>query len=374
MYPKRLFIPVSLILSLFLSCNKDDSSGQPIYMAFDDVEYVHEFPQTFTLEDGKTLGIDVIGIRDFRIFDSIMVMGTSNPDGIWSFISLPSYQKLGSFLKRGEGPREFMQGPSTSNEATFVREKGSLLAFLYDFQKGKVKEFNISQSLNDGELHLTELEASLPPFLSNFIMVDSVTYFTKEIGNRDTQQLRFIYKNGENISLPLLDKLNQPALREGGDFNILATNTKFSDVKNRFVEAPTGLNYINLYSLDSSIEKTICIGEELSDIFKIQDVWPQWDRKYVFVNNQAFDDFFGVIYVNESFKDYETIKKQLPSIMLFDWEGNPLAELKMENHFTHFDIDFRSQELYTFDIHSDEFLKFDIKDVLISIKGKTEKE
>nr|WP_283774064.1 BF3164 family lipoprotein [Aquiflexum sp. TKW24L] len=339
-------------------------------MAFDDVEYVHEFPQTFTLEDGKTPEIDVIGIRDFRIFDSIMVMGTSNPDGIWFFISLPSYQKLGSFMKRGEGPLEFMQGPSTSNEASFVREHGRLLAFLYDFQKGKVKEFDISQSLNDGELDLTELEASLPPFLSNFIMVDSVTYFTKEIGNRDTQQLRFIYKKGEKTSLPLLDKLNQATLREGSDFNILATNTKFSNVQNRFVEAPTGLNYINIYSLDSTLAKTICIGKELSNISKIQEEWPQWDRKYVFINNQAFDDFFGVIYVNESFKDYETIKKQLPSIMLFDWEGNPLAELKMQNHFTNFDIDFKRQELYTFDAHSDEFLKFDIHDILISLKGQ----
>ena len=360
---KLLLSSITICLVVCISCNTSTSSP-PVYMTFNEIEYINQFPETFFLKKGENPEIDVIGIRDFRIFDSIMVMGTSNPNGIWSFISLPSNKKLGSFLKRGEGPLEFMQGPSTSNGATFVHENGRLLAFLYDFEKGDVKKFNISQSLNDGELHLTQIESSLPPFLSNFIMLDSITYFTKEIGNRDTQQLRFIYKNGEKISLPLLDRLNQAALKEGSDFNILATNTKFSDVKNRFIEAPTGLNYINIYALDSSIVKTICIGEELSDISKIQDEWPQWDRKYVFVSNQAFDDFFGVIYVNESFKDYETIRKQLPSIMLFDWEGNPLAELKMENHFTDFDIDFKRQELYTFDVHSDEFLKFDIQIVL----------
>ena len=156
---------------------------------------------------------------------------------------------------------------------------------------------------------------------------------------------------------------------EGDDFNILATNTKYNDILKRFVEAPTDLNYINIYSLDSAIAKTICIGDKLADISMIQKEWPKWNRKYVFVNIQAFNDFFGVIYVNESNKSYQTKRKQLPTIMLFDWEGIPLAELKMENHFTHFDIDFLNQELYTFDIHSDEFFKFDVRDILSTLKS-----
>jgi hypothetical protein len=55
----------------------------------------------------------------------------------------------------------------------------------------------------------------------------------------------------------------------------------------------------------------------------VQNERPQWNRRFVFVNIQAFDDFFGVIYVNESFKDYETIRRRLPSILLFDWKGKP---------------------------------------------------
>nr|WP_228780082.1 TolB-like 6-bladed beta-propeller domain-containing protein [Aquiflexum lacus] len=281
---------------------------------------------------------------------------------------MPHYEYLGSFLKRGEGPVEFMQGPSASSKSKVVRENGQLVAYLYDFEKGNLKRFDIGQTITSGELHISLMEASFPPFLSNFIMVDSSTFFIKEIGNRDTQQIRQLIVSGEKTDLPVLDKLNQAALKEGGDFNMLATNTEYNDVHQRFVEAPTDLNYINLYSLDSAIAKTICIGDKLTDIGMVQNERPQWNRKYVFVNNKAFDDFFGVIYVNESFKDYQTIRRRLPSIFLFDWEGKPLAELKMKNHFTHFDIDFINRELYTFDVHSDEFFKFDIGDILAGLK------
>lgn len=369
---KTQLIAVALFIgSNFLVSCQGSSSDKPIYMGFDDVEFVTEFPQIFTLEEKVIPEIDVIGIRNFLIYDSIMVIGTSNPDAIWSFFSLPDYRPLGSFLTRGEGPLEFMQGPTTSGNSKIMREKGQLVAYLYDFQKGNLKKFEISQSLASGELHLDPLEVKLPAFLPNFIMMDSSTFFTKEIGNRDTQQLRYVYEAGEKKSLPILDKLNQAAIMEGEDFNILATNTKYNDIRKRFVEAPTDLNYVNIYSLDSAIAKTICIGDKLADISMIQKEWPKWNRKYVFVNIQAFNDFFGVIYVNESNKSYQTKRKQLPTIMLFDWEGTPLAELKMDNHFTHFDIDFLNHELYTFDVHSDEFFKFDVRDILSKLKSNT---
>jgi len=366
-FPKIILI-IFLIASFVIYSCGNNSSNQPIYMTFDQVDYISNFPETFVLNNTKVPSIDIIGIRSFVIHDSIMILGTTNPKGIWSVISLPDYQVLGSFLERGEGPLEFMQGPNTSNKTKFIREKGELVAYIYDFQKGIVKKFNVDKSITSGELQLSVIEDNFPPFLFNFIMIDSSNFFIKELGNRDTQQLRSLYQKREKTNLPILDKLNQAALSEGKDFNILSTNTAYSDIHGRFVEAPIGLNYINLYSLDSTITKTICIGEELSDISVVQNEFPQWNRKYIFANVSTFDNFFGVIHVNESFRNYETIRTKLPSIMLFDWDGEPLAELKMEKHLTHFDIDFINQELYTFDVHSDEFFKYDIKDVLLKLK------
>ena len=114
-------------------------------MTFDQVEYISDFPETFVLNNKKAPDIDIIGIRDFAIYDSLVVLGTTNPEGIWSLISLLNYQVLGSFLKRGEGPLEFMQGPHTSNKTKFIWEKDEMVAYIYDFQKDKVKKFKIDQ-------------------------------------------------------------------------------------------------------------------------------------------------------------------------------------------------------------------------------------
>src|SRR5690606_4105037 len=140
------------------------------------------------------------------------------------------------------------------------------LAYLYDFQKGRLLKFDIGESIHSNELHLSVLNDDLPPFLFDFVMIDSSTFFIKELGNLNTQQFRYLHKQGEKTTLPLLDKLNQASISEGEDVNILSTSTKLSGRHNRFVEVPIGLNYINLYSLDSSFTKTTCVGEKLFDI------------------------------------------------------------------------------------------------------------
>lgn len=60
---KAKLVAVALFIgsNFLLSC-QGSSSDKPIYMAFDDVEFVTEFPQTFTLEDRIIPEIDVIGL------------------------------------------------------------------------------------------------------------------------------------------------------------------------------------------------------------------------------------------------------------------------------------------------------------------------
>ncbi len=129
------------------------------------------------------------------------------------------------------------------------------------------------------------------------------------------------------------------------------------------VEIPIGLNYINIYSLDGSFGRTICIGKELFNIGKIQDL-NRVKRVYTFSDIRLFDDFFGVVHVDEERINYFGERKKTPRILFFDWDGNPLAELVSDHHITSFDIDFTRGELYTLDLYSDEFYKYDIKDKL----------
>ena len=147
------------------------------------------------------------------------------------------------------------------------------------------------------------------------------------------------------------------------DFNILSAITKCNTDKKKILEAPITLNYLNLYSYDSDWGKTICVGNELYNISDVQSQ-NKWDRIYTYANITPFTDFFGALYFGEDEKTYQMNRTKLPVIYFFDWDGNPLMELKLSEHGTSFDIDLVNGYLYLLDLKTDNFYKYNIKDIL----------
>jgi hypothetical protein len=336
-------------------------------MILDKVEYVDRFPQIFTLQNGQETNIDLIGIQGFAIYDSLIILTTSNKNGFWSFISLPAYNYYGDFLTIGQGPLEFLF-PLFAEKAIFYKENNQLYVSMYDMQKGEIFKMNIDESIKTKKLHLFK-EASINPFLPTFARIDSTKFFCKEIYSNNVviQQPRYVLDNNTKIIPAILQKLNQSSVRASGDLNILTTITKFSNKHNLIIEAPVYLNYINMYSLDGSFGKTICVGNRLDDIDEIQNKG-EWERIQTHEDLRIFFNFWGVLLIDEDRKTYQTGRRKLPSILLFDWQGEPLAELKLNRFITSFDIDFVHGHLYTLDIHSDEFYKYDIKDILEKLR------
>lgn len=364
---KLLFLPVVLLAAIILfNCSRAPKSSSN-YMILDEVEYVNNFPQTFFLGNEIMPNIDIIGIKSFVIYDSIMIVSTNDKDGLWSVISLPNYKHLGSFLTKGNGPFEFVQLPDVSIGTKLLRENGQLLAYIYDFQKGRIFSLNVEKSIQTKELNMSILIDSIPPFLFNLVIIDSTNFFCKEVNYDQTLQLRFIVENKKRTTPNVLHKLNQASIRIGEDINLLSTSTKMNSENSLIVEMPIGLNYMNLYSLDGSFGKTICIGKKLDNIDKIQ-YKKMGDRIYTYADLRVFPKFWGVVHINEDEKTYQTGRKKLPSILLFDWQGTPLAELKLKHFITSFDIDLNNRDIYTFDAHSDELYKYDISDILAKLK------
>jgi hypothetical protein len=357
---KNLIKKMPFIYAVFLTVSCGDSVGD--YMCFDDVRYIREFPQTFSLDSAVELDLDIIGMWSFRIEDSLLIVSTTNSNGLWSFFSLPEYKFLGKYLSRGQGPNEFIQDPSVGG-AKFFKENGIRYAAIHDFQGGKLRKMNIDESIRTNRLNIYTLNDSLPPYIFEFITIDSTTFLCREINDSQTQQIRYISENGKKIIPPYMESLNMAAVRRGEDFNILSASIKQSIDNKLIVEMPIQLNYINLYSLDGSFCKTVCIGDKLDNIKKIQDKF-KWNRKYTFDNLQLFTKCWGVLYINEDIRPYDMGRKKPPAVLLFDWSGEPLAELQLSNFATSFDIDFINGYLYALDLETDVFYRYDIKDII----------
>lgn len=125
-----------------------------------------------------------------------------------------------------------------------------------------------------------------------------------------------------------------------------------------------------VYNLDGAFFKVICLEDELNTINMVQKKSEEeWSDQ--FSDLRSFDDFFGVVYTQGAkYYDEELDSKNLySSILLFDWQGNPLAKLKLKNQITSFGIDFKNGELYTLNFdEEDSFYKYDIRHVIKELK------
>ena len=103
------------------------------------------------------------------------------------------------------------------------------------------------------------------------------------------------------------------------------------------------------------------IGKRLDHIGKIQDKNRWTERIETFADLRLFPCFWGIVFINDY--SYTSEKMRLPNILLFDWNGEPLAQLNLNNHITAFNIDFINGYLYTLDRRTDIFCKYDIREI-----------
>lgn len=359
---------LAILIGLTTSCGtKQPNLPSSDYMAFEDVDYIdiEQFSEIVSLDSAIEVYTNAIGLLDFRIYDSLIIFSTKNRAAFWAFVSLQDYRFLGEFLSSGQGPGEVLDCPFVSSDAQFFRENGDLVATISPFEERKLYRINIDQSLKDNKLDFSVISDSCPRFLMNFIMQDTTTFFCKKFKDTYTQAERYLLKQGKKVIPQHFETLNSAKINPGEDFNMLSTLAAYNFENKRLIEVPLGLNYINLYTTDGTFGKTICIGNELDNLTHIQ-AKAELDRMYTFADVRSFSEFWGVLHINQDERTFRSDHN--PEILWFDWDGKPLARLKLNRSITAFDIDFAKGELYTLDHRTEEFYKYDILDILQKLK------
>lgn len=363
---RKIFILLSITLLLFSCSKKYDRQESERYMTTGNVEYVKEFPVNIELSQPQRIEMEALNVTGFQVLDTLMALKVKG-DGFLAFSTMKNPKVLGRFLNVGNSEEEFVFPPDLATGFVFYQLGDTLLADVFDQQKGRILTMNVNLSLKTRKLALKSISKGLANNDFNVVRLTDGRYFIKELSNGDTQQTRMIrdLKTGKNSTPKILARLNTASVVPGEDFNILSTITKVSK-DDRIIEMPIGLNYINIYKIDGSFAQTVCVGDKLDDIDEIMNT-DRWNRLYTFSNISVFDKCFGVVQINEEEKSYQSKREKLPSILLFSLEGKPLASIKMKRHITSFDIDFKNGYLYTLDNQTEEFLKYKIPQELKTV-------
>lgn len=354
-------IAVSLMLT---SCaNKQKLSSGPDYMILDEVVFVNKFPHSAQLNDPERINTEIPGGLDFVIRDTLIIFSTEKPDAMWEFFSLPDFKYLGGYLRKGNGPTEFLQ-TRWLYKVMFSEKDGQLFSSIYDFDKGRILEMNITNTLAKNESDISIVGGLLPELLLGFVILDDTTFFCRELTDLRTQQNRFLLKNGIRSVPNSFAKMNRAHIAPDEDFNILSSITAYDRNSSRIVEAPVKLNYINIYSLDGNFGKTVCVEEKIDNISEIQ-LLDRRERRNTFGSVRVYDNMFGVRWNGDNDVSQEDA---LSKIMFFDMDGKPLLELKPDRPFTTFDIDFKRGHLYTHSYQTEDLYKYDIGKYLGELK------
>ena len=350
---------LTLILAfIVIGCSTHTTEqSQPMHQIVD-------FAKNYTLQNAEIIDWDIMGIQDFLICDSLFIYSKRDRRGCVGILNKQG-RKQGDFISIGNGPNEFLFAPWI-NRAMVYRADNCLYMELLDQMKGINYKMNITESISKGKTVMEKEKDSIPP-ASIFIPIDKRTSFSCLHNAEKTQRTRVITTDGNIKHNPYLDLLNNKSIDYGQDPNILSSIIKYSRERKRFVEISLMMNTIYLYDINGHFFKAMYVGETLDDEQKVQRQ-EMGQRRLTFTNLRLYDNFWAVIYIDETLARYDRGKCKPSRILLFDWDGEPLANLLLENKIDSFDIDCKDGYLYTLDNGQERLSRYLIKNIIDDIK------
>ena len=359
-----------LPLLWFIACKSEFPNPSKDFMVLEEISYVKDFPINVTLSESEDTGFDIIGMANFKILDSILFVPVKREaDGFWQFYSMASKDMKAKLLSIGQGPNEFSNSVLSENQFSITNNGGDVFASIFDSRKGEIYKFNVSKTLLSHDLDMKIVSDNL----SNMTLVvkeyGEDGFLCRELSPEMTQQNRFLLKNGNKKVPDVLEKLNRAKISGESavaDMNILSTAIRVHE--GLAIEMPIYLNYFNMYTLDGKMSKTICPQEQLTKISEVQSL-KEPQRIHTFSAINTFNHFFGVSFYNHPWGDEDSGLVKPSQIQFYDYEGQPLAAVSINNNVSFFDIDFREGYLYVFSSRTDEFVKYNIKELLSQIEA-----
>ena len=341
---KTLLILLSIVISIVIvvSCEEDRS------LTFSDVTYVKEFPEHSTVIESSKIPLDLPGLQDIKLKDSILFVSQKGQDRVIKMFSYPDLKFLGDFAPIGNGPGELMNVPFFS-ETSFSRHNDSLYINIPDF-KMKIVRYNVTAALSGDAGCFTQHPLELEESALGVYSFDESTYYYMSLSQGMTSLTRHLIVDGEEQALEAQEELNRARieLNDGYAFNLLSSRPVYNPKSGVIAECCMGANRINMYSVkDPSFKKTIVVGKKASSIKEAESrmkLIP--DLPEYFHSVDAFPDFFAVL--------YGLPNSNSRSLLFFDWQGNPLERIDFPFKVASVEIDSEHRTLIAMKYETEE--------------------
>lgn len=331
---------------LFISCSHNKIDPYK-HMAFDDVVYVTDFESTEHLTDGDEVNFEVLGVSEIMIVDSFFITNDYKKKKVFNILSYPDFCDLNTYIFKGNGHNELSRLCPLTESQVYKNEKNESIITLQT--ERNVYEVNINQSVAEQKVNLKEIKEKSLNLVFYDVKINDNTYFIKEFAeNEKNQQIRRLEIDGKDTIPSHFNQLNIAGIDKDKDFNHLATLLVYNKHNDKIVETSVFLNNINVYNIDGSFCRTICLGEKLDDYTVKQNSRIEVLNPYM----KCYDDFFCMLVKDNEQSDDEF---EINKILVFDYECNPITQITFNKLITKFEFDIKNKLLYAFN-RDDEYL------------------
>ncbi len=355
----KTIVSALFIMPILVSCKGDGkvlSIGKP--------EFIREFPKTIQLKEIDGFNCNEIGFRDLKVVDSLLIISKADT---WSVYSLDGSKKYGECMRVGNGPGEFADIPLPSR-CHFFTENDSMFVHAADTYKGLVWEFNISDILSgNSRIPHSVVETNLIQDAMPAIVYGKDKILVYQYNHNYTNVQRMLYEGDTLRQMPVTKGIDGITLSGQADMNILSRGTCYNAAADKFVEAMTFLNQMNIISGDGIEGKTICVGKKLDDI-EILEKKSLLEFEACYITALAWEDGFGAVYFGFNYMAPDNKDKGI-QIQFFDWEGNPKCLVELPYYTDSFDIDFTNNIMYVVDSQNDKLIAYDATEIVKCLKS-----
>ena len=357
---KILFVLIAATV-LFHSCDKAKYIGLKTI----DVDYKNRTNGTVS---GKTVDLGVMGVDNIYIYDTLLMVTTTDPNGMLSVYNIDSQIPLANLCKRGRAQNEFLR-PTCYSKQLYVKN-GDIIIPLRD-DEPVLKEVNVTQSIAQQTTVINDRIDCIPNSHGRYLLIDND--LNNQFVNLDAYPRNgevippryYISKDGNEDDMNVFPRLMTFEDESDAEFYYYGEIYKHPS-RNIVVQPMLMIDYIFFFDLDH--DKYFAIHQKGSK--KIDDeVVSHTMETSCFQGVAVSEDIILVLYfagdyaVNAS--DYSTAS---PELLLFDWEGNYLTGVKLDKRVKDIAYDPKHHVVYGINRLKDEIYSFDISEVVERIK------
>jgi hypothetical protein len=288
------------------------------------------------------------------IYNNLLISIEPNNDTIFSVFKLPSCKFISSFGINGRGPNEFARPDARNAVATKLGLNLKDLSDrfinidLSDFIKTNV--FNIS---------FTKLPGELEALNNGFQLNDSVICGMPYMGGRNNKPyIRYNLKTKKVETFGTWPEL-YPKEREKIFWLIYSGRSRVKPDKSMFATFMFDVKMFRIYKNTGELYKEVII-ETQDNFFN-----GQWIRSYplnYYTCIRATDSYLYAL--NEACSGPE-MPKNLPTLEIWDWNGNPVAKIQLDISVSQFDITKDGKMMYCIDWSTmDKIFTYNLESVI----------